>query len=92
MEILAPLIERLFSMYNIVLNASRFLNDLSGPTENQEVCPTCGLSEMFCPGHMGHISLPMPVYNPVLFGTLVKVCFCEQFLSIFCLLSLFDRF
>jgi DNA-directed RNA polymerase I subunit RPA1 len=29
-------------------------------------CETCGLSAARCPGHFGHIELPVPVYNPLL--------------------------
>ena len=45
----------------------------TGPTDQRDACPTCGQMAVHCPGHMGHIILPMPVYNPVLFNTLVKV-------------------
>lgn len=31
-------------------------------------CSTCGLDERFCPGHMGHIDLPVPIYNPLFFS------------------------
>lgn len=30
-------------------------------------CGTCSLSYNMCPGHFGHIELPMPVYNPIIF-------------------------
>ncbi|QPG73851.1 hypothetical protein FOA43_001166 [Brettanomyces nanus] len=33
-------------------------------------CATCGLSERICPGHQGHIELPVPVYNPMFFSRL----------------------
>lgn len=46
---------------------------LIGPTRNDEVCGTCGQSARYCPGHMGHISLPLPVFNPVFFKMLFKV-------------------
>jgi len=35
-------------------------------------CPTCSLDED-CPGHMGHIELAAPVYNPFLFIDLLKL-------------------
>ncbi|XP_071116955.1 DNA-directed RNA polymerase I subunit RPA1-like [Haliotis cracherodii] len=44
-----------------------------GPNHRTEVCTTCGLSHVFCPGHMGHIQLPLPVFNPIYFGTLFKL-------------------
>jgi len=30
-------------------------------------CNTCGLSYNMCPGHFGHIELPVVVYNPLVF-------------------------
>lgn len=36
-------------------------------------CITCGLSYMNCPGHFGHIELPFPLINPLLFKLLFKV-------------------
>ena len=30
-------------------------------------CTTCNLSASHCPGHFGHIELPLPVYNPLIF-------------------------
>jgi len=36
-----------------------------GPTERSHgLCPTCGLIHVQCPGHLGHIELSLPVYNP----------------------------
>ena len=29
-----------------------------GPFDRFSECSTCGLREMFCPGHFGHIELP----------------------------------
>ncbi|KAI9189931.1 hypothetical protein H9P43_001364 [Blastocladiella emersonii ATCC 22665] len=31
-------------------------------------CATCSLSFFDCPGHFGHVDLPLPIYNPTLFG------------------------
>jgi DNA-directed RNA polymerase I subunit RPA1 len=28
-------------------------------------CETCKLQASVCPGHFGHIDLPVPVYNPL---------------------------
>ena len=53
----------------------------TGPQERDDVCTTCGLGSLHCPGHMGHIVLPLPVYNPVLFRTMFQVCvstFCSK--------------
>ncbi|TID21209.1 hypothetical protein CANINC_003489 [Pichia inconspicua] len=36
----------------------------------KNMCATCGLSEIYCPGHQGHIELPVPVYNPLFFNQL----------------------
>ncbi|XP_021350780.1 DNA-directed RNA polymerase I subunit RPA1-like [Mizuhopecten yessoensis] len=44
-----------------------------GPTDRDDVCGTCGQNFVHCPGHMGHIVLPLPVYNPVYFSTLYQV-------------------
>ncbi|XP_052238308.1 DNA-directed RNA polymerase I subunit RPA1-like isoform X3 [Dreissena polymorpha] len=43
-----------------------------GPTEDRDVCSTCTQSFLHCPGHMGHIELALPVYNPLLFTTLYQ--------------------
>lgn len=44
-----------------------------GPTEPRDYCPTCSLLQKDCPGHMGHIDLNVPVFNPFLFNELYKV-------------------
>ena len=44
-----------------------------GPCESFAVCPTCHLTQKECPGHLGHIELNVPVYNPLLFPTLFKL-------------------
>ena len=46
-------------------------------------CVTCGLEYMYCPGHLGHIKLPAPIYNPftikILFKLLKSKCFhCHE--------------
>ncbi|KAK0133909.1 DNA-directed RNA polymerase I subunit RPA1 [Merluccius polli] len=47
------------------------LYDLSlGPSDTKEVCATCCQNFNNCPGHFGHVELPLPVYNPLLFDTL----------------------
>ena len=33
-----------------------------GPLDPLSCCATCGLTYNECPGHMGHIELPLPVY------------------------------
>ncbi|XP_068131545.1 DNA-directed RNA polymerase I subunit RPA1 [Hyperolius riggenbachi] len=47
------------------------LYDLAlGPADNKEVCSTCAQDFQNCPGHFGHIELPLTVYNPLLFDKL----------------------
>ncbi|XP_069601024.1 DNA-directed RNA polymerase I subunit RPA1 [Ranitomeya imitator] len=47
------------------------LYDLSlGPADSREVCDTCAQDFSSCPGHLGHIELPLTVYNPLLFDKL----------------------
>ncbi|KAK6459425.1 alpha subunit of RNA polymerase I [Scheffersomyces xylosifermentans] len=46
------------------------LYDLALGAFLRNVCTTCGLDEKFCPGHLGHIELPVPVYNPLFFNQL----------------------
>ncbi|CAF3974400.1 unnamed protein product, partial [Rotaria sordida] len=44
-----------------------------GPFDKNDRCFTCGQGFVSCPGHLGHISLVLPVYNPVFFRNLVNV-------------------
>ena len=46
------------------------LYDLSLGAFLRNLCSTCGLDEKFCPGHLGHIELPVPCYNPLFFNQL----------------------
>lgn len=55
-----------------------------GPTERNEVCATCGATSANCCGHVGHIRLPLPVFNPTHFKTMYQIlqssCFkCHRF-------------
>uniref|UniRef100_A0A3P9N1Q4 DNA-directed RNA polymerase subunit n=1 Tax=Poecilia reticulata TaxID=8081 RepID=A0A3P9N1Q4_POERE len=52
--------------------AQNSLYDLAlGPTDIKEViCSTCCQDFNNCPGHFGHIELPLPVYNPLFFDKL----------------------
>jgi len=36
-------------------------------------CSTCHLDYKYCPGHVGHISLPGPVYHPLFFDQMLKM-------------------
>nr|XP_054764131.1 DNA-directed RNA polymerase I subunit RPA1-like [Lytechinus pictus] len=38
-----------------------------GPSDRDELCGTCSLGQFHCPGHMGHVTLPLPVFNPLFF-------------------------
>ncbi|KAM4708710.1 DNA-directed RNA polymerase I subunit RPA1 isoform 2-T2 [Discoglossus pictus] len=47
------------------------LYDLAlGPADIKEVCATCAQDFNNCPGHLGHIELPLTVYNPLFFDKL----------------------
>lgn len=39
-----------------------------GPIEMFDHCETCTLNALHCPGHMGHIRLEVPAFNPLLFN------------------------
>ncbi|KAL3229701.1 Uncharacterized protein RNJ44_01837 [Nakaseomyces bracarensis] len=60
------------------------LYDLALGAFLRNLCGTCGLDEKFCPGHQGHIELPVPCYNPLFFNQLYiylrSAClFCHHF-------------
>lgn len=45
-----------------------------GPTSHSGgACPTCGLPYHTCPGHFGHIELPVPLLHPLLLKNLYKL-------------------
>jgi DNA-directed RNA polymerase beta' subunit len=44
-----------------------------GPLGVTGVCVTCCLSSRYCPGHCGHIELPVPIINPLLFSPCFKI-------------------
>lgn len=55
-----------------------------GPTDAKTTCVTCKYPGGMCDGHFGHIELVVPVYNPLTFGTVVRLlkttCFhCHRF-------------
>ncbi|KAK7006062.1 hypothetical protein SK128_003660 [Halocaridina rubra] len=59
-----------------------------GPVSSQgdDICLTCRLNSYRCPGHCGHVELPLPVYNPVFYDTLKQIvthiCFqCHHFIA-----------
>lgn len=50
------------------------LYDLAlGPADSKEVCSTCVQDFNNCSGHLGHIDLPLTVYNPLLFDVRVTL-------------------
>ncbi|KAH3675120.1 hypothetical protein WICMUC_002776 [Wickerhamomyces mucosus] len=60
------------------------LYDLALGAFLRNLCATCGLDDKFCPGHQGHIELPIPVYNPLFFNQLYiflrsSCLYCHKF-------------
>jgi DNA-directed RNA polymerase I subunit RPA1 len=43
------------------------------PFDARSTCITCGLDCNHCPGHVGHIDLVVPVYNPFLVNQVYKL-------------------
>ncbi|KAH9898602.1 beta and beta-prime subunits of DNA dependent RNA-polymerase [Xylariomycetidae sp. FL2044] len=39
----------------------------------EAICTTCNLSQPNCPGHVGHIELPVPVYHPVFMDQILRL-------------------
>jgi len=50
-----------------------------GTTDMGKVCNTCGLDNMGCPGHFGHIELAKPVYNYHFIDIVIKILKCVCF-------------
>lgn len=44
-----------------------------GPIKRFDICTTCQLTDLNCPGHFGHIELPVPVFHPMLIRTLHQI-------------------
>lgn len=44
-----------------------------GPTDKDDLCGTCSQNYIFCPGHFGHLELPLPVYHPMFFKVLQQI-------------------
>ena len=52
------------------------LYDLTmGPYSDRDnmTCTTCHLNSEHCPGHIGHIELPMPVINSLFYSTILRM-------------------
>jgi len=50
-----------------------------GLLEHGKICATCEQTNIFCPGHPGHISLAKPLYNPMFFDITKKILKCVCF-------------
>jgi len=44
-----------------------------GACEKDDICDTCGMNSLKCPGHMGYIELPLPIYHPMFFKLMLQV-------------------
>lgn len=44
-----------------------------GPMDNKDRCSTCSLLGPHCPGHVGHIELPFPVFHPIFFSKMFQL-------------------
>ncbi|XP_019629041.1 PREDICTED: DNA-directed RNA polymerase I subunit RPA1-like isoform X3 [Branchiostoma belcheri] len=44
-----------------------------GPTDRDDLCGTCAQNYLHCPGHMGHVNLPLPVFNPLFLRLLYQM-------------------
>lgn len=63
---------------------SNGLYDLALGAFLRNICTTCGLDDKFCPGHQGHIELPISVYNPLFFNQMYiflrsSCLYCHKF-------------
>lgn len=59
-------------------NAGGLYDGSMGPVDRSDLCESCGMNNVHCPGHLGHIELPLPVYHPIFFRIL------QQFLNLTC--------
>ncbi|RCI04863.1 hypothetical protein CU098_005024 [Rhizopus stolonifer] len=55
-----------------------------GPYQKTQICATCSQDHFNCPGHYGHIEVPIPAYNPMFFDNLyavlrAKCVYCHHF-------------
>lgn len=67
-------------------NSDGLYDPALGPCDKQELCGTCGLNYVHCPGHLGHIALPLPVFHPIFFPALYQLlrtsCFnCHRLMA-----------
>lgn len=59
-----------------------FYDPSLGADSKFEECSTCHQRSGFCPGHIGHFDIILPVYNPVFFPGLLKLL---KFVCLLCL-------
>ncbi|XP_065184132.1 DNA-directed RNA polymerase I subunit RPA1-like [Sycon ciliatum] len=58
-----------------------------GPFNRSDTCTTCRQQQLHCPGHIGHVQLPLPVYHPIFFKTLLQIVkggcrYCHRVLAL----------
>jgi DNA-directed RNA polymerase beta' subunit len=51
-----------------------------GPLKPREICPTCGDTSDYCPGHFGHIVLNTYIIHPLYYRMVLSFlkCFCNH--------------
>ena len=56
-------------------NTNGLYDPLMGPYDRfqRSNCPTCHQLMNHCPGHYGHIELPLPTYHPLFQRTVIKI-------------------
>lgn len=47
-----------------------------GVLESGHICETCGFDNKMCPGHFGHIELPIPIYNIIFIDWISRILQC----------------
>ena len=54
-------------------NPSGLYDSALGPFNRGDTCSTCKQQQPHCPGHLGHVQLPLFVYHPIFFKTLLQL-------------------
>ncbi len=51
-----------------------------GPTGQSDICPTCKVKSLNCPGHWGYIKLSVPIVHPLHYKRVLQFlhCICVQ--------------
>ena len=60
-------------------NPGGLLDPALGPCDEQELCGTYGLNYVHCPGHIGHIILPLSAFHPIFFQNFYKILRVSRF-------------